>query len=163
MLSTVQPRTRVLAPSTRGYSPSPVFPPSGVEEGSKQRDRDLLGHDLASMITALITKLSLLSQESSTIKLAAWSMGNCSLLSTYNLLSSGSMSAANSETLKTKISSINSFSERYVAIAILLVLWMNQGFPKIYLLIREYAQTARSELLKVVGTLMQPHMATCRV
>jgi hypothetical protein len=103
MLDSVPPNTRVLAHSTRGYNGSSPF---SNPDANEEELCTLIGQDLASVIAGYIGQLSLLSNPDSKVKLLTWSIGVCSLLSTYNLCAEGKLTPSHEKILREHISEI---------------------------------------------------------
>ena len=85
MLETLPPRTRCIAISPRGHSPSSPFSPEDLASGVHLVAT--LGHDLAALLVYLVQSLSLPVDSGNAISLLGWSFGNMSILSAYHLLS----------------------------------------------------------------------------
>jgi hypothetical protein len=103
MIESVPTNTRVLAPGLRAYTGSSPF---SEHDSSPEQLRSRIGQDLASIVAAYIDQLSLLSNAGSKVKLFTWSMGVCSLLSAYSLLSQGKLTPECQKALSEKISDI---------------------------------------------------------
>lgn len=103
MLDTTPPNIRFLAHSTRGYKGSSSF---GADDATPDQIKSRLGHDLASIVTAYIDQLGLLSHSGSKLKLIFWSLGGGNIISAYNLLANNALSTTEADTLRTKVSEI---------------------------------------------------------
>lgn len=99
MLKHVPDNIRLLAPCSRGYKYASPFSASGTPDNIRAQ----LGHDIASITTNFISKLSLLSHFRSKVKLLSWSVGAMTLLSAYQLLHTHQLSLENEDTLRSKI------------------------------------------------------------